>query len=26
MALGVLCSSLATDLFYAYLDPKIRYT
>ena len=26
MALGVLCSSLATDLFYAYLDPKIRFT
>ncbi len=26
MALGVLFSSLATDLFYAYLDPKIRYT
>jgi len=26
MALGVLFSSLATDMFYAYLDPKIRYT
>ena len=25
MALGVLVSSLATDLLYAYLDPKIKY-
>jgi len=25
MAVGVLFSSLATDLLYAYLDPKIRY-
>jgi len=26
MALGVLFSSLATDLLYAYLDPKIKYS
>jgi ABC-type dipeptide/oligopeptide/nickel transport system permease component len=26
MALGVLVSSLATDLLYAYLDPKIKYS
>jgi len=25
MALGVLISSLATDLIYAYLDPRIKY-